>query len=212
MSRTIERDGARRRSPIQNRGERRVERILNAAAALLAEVGYDALTLTDVAERSGSAIGSLYHFFSNKDQLVDALVERIAVRLRALPAFVLKPSLVELPIESFVHGLIEPLAAFAGEHPELPELMGRVIERNASLDSEIVERLDSLIRTRATRLATGERQLVVRITIEVVRAGIRLLARSPKSSRKAVIAELETVLASYLRSRIDDAATANPKS
>jgi len=57
MSRTIERDGARRRSPIQNRGERRVERILNAAAALLAEVGYDALTLTDVAERSGSAIG-----------------------------------------------------------------------------------------------------------------------------------------------------------
>ena len=54
-----------RRTPTQARGERRVNAVLDATAELLVERGYDALTLTEVAERSGSAIGSLYHYFSN---------------------------------------------------------------------------------------------------------------------------------------------------
>jgi len=45
-----------------------------------------------VAARSGSSIGSLYRFFSNKEQLVDAIADQIAQRYRALPTSVLNAS------------------------------------------------------------------------------------------------------------------------
>ncbi len=194
------RSSPQRRTPVQARSERRVGALLEAAAELLAEVGYDALTLTDVAERSGSGIGSLYHFFSNKEQLVDALVERVANSLRELPGLVFKPSRAGLPIELFVGGLTDTLAAFAERHPELPELMGRVIKLNPSIDNEIMQRLDAIMSERAPKLATSERLVVVRLTMEIVRSGVRLLAGSPKRTRPAVIRELKSVLTMYLGS------------
>ena len=37
------------------------------------EKGYDAATMTEIAARSGTAIGSLYRFFPSKESLSDAL-------------------------------------------------------------------------------------------------------------------------------------------
>ncbi|MCP2254353.1 transcriptional regulator, TetR family [Prauserella aidingensis] len=65
-----------RRKPVQERSAKRVERMLDAAAELLAEVGYDALTTTLVAKRSGVAVGSLYQFFPDKRAIVQALTHR----------------------------------------------------------------------------------------------------------------------------------------
>jgi AcrR family transcriptional regulator len=191
-----------RRKPSQTRGERRVEAIVDAAAALLAEVGYEALTLTDVAERSGSAIGSLYQYFSNKDQLVDAVADRIVARYRALPAVVLDVSLANVSVETFVSSLIEPLAAVAIDCPAVAEVMDRIVARTPSLDSEVAARLEAILVARELALSAAERRLVVRVTMATVRTGMRLIARAPKTSRRAVIAELNTLLASYLRARI----------
>ncbi len=191
-----------RRKPSQTRGERRVEAIVDAAAALLAEVGYEALTLTDVAERSGSAIGSLYQYFSNKEQLVDAVADRIVARYRALPAAVLDASLANVSVENFVSSLIEPLAALAIDSPAVAEVMDRIVARTPSLDSEVAARLEAILVARDLALPAAERRLVVRITMETLRTGMRLIARSPKAGRRAVIAELNTLLASYLRARI----------
>lgn len=65
-----------RRKPVQERSAKRVERMLDAAAELLAEQGYDALTTTLVAKRSGVAVGSLYQFFPDKRAIVQALTHR----------------------------------------------------------------------------------------------------------------------------------------
>ncbi|TKB29290.1 MAG: helix-turn-helix transcriptional regulator, partial [Mesorhizobium sp.] len=49
-----------RRAPTQQRSRERVERMLAAAAALIAEQGSDAMRMGEVAERAGVSIGSLY--------------------------------------------------------------------------------------------------------------------------------------------------------
>jgi AcrR family transcriptional regulator len=54
------------------------ERLLDAAAACLHEKGADALTTREVLERAGLSAGTLYHYFSGKDDLVVALAERLA--------------------------------------------------------------------------------------------------------------------------------------
>ena len=74
---------ARARVPIRARGHARVAAILDAGAALFAEKGFDAATMTEIAARSRTAIGSLYRFFPTKMALADALLARYAETLSA---------------------------------------------------------------------------------------------------------------------------------
>ena len=53
-------------------------RLLDAAYECLEEKGLDGMTTRDVLERAGMSAGTLYHYFSGKDDLVIALAERIA--------------------------------------------------------------------------------------------------------------------------------------
>lgn len=57
---------AARKTPVQERSRRTVDEILGAAARILVEDGYSALTTNDVAAAAGVSIGSLYQYFPNK--------------------------------------------------------------------------------------------------------------------------------------------------
>jgi AcrR family transcriptional regulator len=70
-------------APKRERGRLRVDAIMQAGAALFAQKGFDAATMTEIAASSGTAIGSLYRFFPTKETLADALVLRYGERLFA---------------------------------------------------------------------------------------------------------------------------------
>nr|WP_245930148.1 TetR/AcrR family transcriptional regulator [Allonocardiopsis opalescens] len=78
-----------RRRPTQRRSAARVERMLDACAELLEEVGYEELSTTRIARRADVAIGSVYQFFPDKRAIAQALSlrylavfsERISARL-----------------------------------------------------------------------------------------------------------------------------------
>src|SRR6266403_2271293 len=78
------------RAPKRERGKQRVAELLQAAAAVFAEKGYEAATMTEIAARAGAPIGSLYQFFPAKEALADTLVQNyaalLAADLRALAA------------------------------------------------------------------------------------------------------------------------------
>lgn len=65
-----------RRAPVQERSAARVQRMLDACAEIVEEVGYEGLTTTLLAERAGVAIGSVYQFFPDKRAVVQALTQR----------------------------------------------------------------------------------------------------------------------------------------
>jgi AcrR family transcriptional regulator len=67
----------------------RKERLINAATALAAEGGYDAVQMRDVAARAEVALGTLYRHYSSKDQLLLAAL--------ALQASTLRERLVQRP-------------------------------------------------------------------------------------------------------------------
>lgn len=70
-----------RREPTQERSRRTVRQILEAAEQLVAEQGIDAVTTRAIAERAGVAVPSLYRFFADRDDILDALVEQMLVEL-----------------------------------------------------------------------------------------------------------------------------------
>jgi AcrR family transcriptional regulator len=65
-----------RRAPKQKRAQDRIERVLDAADELLARDGAEAFSTVGVAELAGISIGSLYHWFGDKEAIVEALAMR----------------------------------------------------------------------------------------------------------------------------------------
>ena len=59
-------------SPRSTGQEKRREQVLAAAMLLGAEGGYDAVQMRGVADRSGVALGTIYRYFSSKDDLLIA--------------------------------------------------------------------------------------------------------------------------------------------
>jgi AcrR family transcriptional regulator len=68
------------RAPQRQRGRLRVAAILEAGAAAFREKGYDAVTMTEIAARSGTTFGSLYRFFPSKEALANALLAQYGER------------------------------------------------------------------------------------------------------------------------------------
>jgi AcrR family transcriptional regulator len=75
-------------SRVQRKRGRRMQEIVAVAAELFGERGYDAVSLDDVAERLDVTKGSLYHYFSGKEELGSAAIETLGTawtdRLAAL--------------------------------------------------------------------------------------------------------------------------------
>ncbi|RUT27227.1 TetR/AcrR family transcriptional regulator [Asaia sp. W19] len=63
-------------APKRQRGRERVALILDAASSLFAEKGVEGATMTEIAARSGTAIGSLYRFFPTRESIAITLLER----------------------------------------------------------------------------------------------------------------------------------------
>src|SRR6202020_3585534 len=81
MSSTLSRSA--RVVPPQERSSRRLASFLDAAAELFVEVGYEATTMTAIAERSGSSIGALYNYFPDKQAIAHTLVIQYGQELEA---------------------------------------------------------------------------------------------------------------------------------
>jgi AcrR family transcriptional regulator len=63
-----------RRNATQARSRATVERILASAAQLIAERGADTVTMTEIAQGAGVVIGTLYQYFSDKSEIMRALL------------------------------------------------------------------------------------------------------------------------------------------
>jgi len=66
----------RTRKPTQARSRATVEAIVEASARIVVQDGYAALSTNRIAEVAGVSVGTLYQYFRNKEEVVQALVER----------------------------------------------------------------------------------------------------------------------------------------
>jgi AcrR family transcriptional regulator len=99
-------------APQRANGKLRVAAILEAAADVIADKGYEGATMAEIAARSGTKIGSLYRFFPNKESLADTIVvsarenldavfDRFDAGVKALSIRALADGLMALILELF---------------------------------------------------------------------------------------------------------------
>ncbi|GAA3367201.1 hypothetical protein GCM10020367_68370 [Streptomyces sannanensis] len=197
------RDAALRRRPVQRRSTERVERIIDACAELLDEVGYVALTTKEVARRARVPIGTLYQFFSGRDALLSALalrnLERYTDRLARRMAAEAPGStagVVDLAVEEFVamrrsvpgFGVVD-FGAVGREDT------GQLLDAGADDNTAVADRLWAL-----TRDALGPHitPVAVRVALESAEAVLGLAFRHDADGDPALIAECKRLLRAYL--------------
>jgi AcrR family transcriptional regulator len=105
------------------------DRILEAASALMADEGVDALRLEHVARRAGCSRSSLYRYFDTKDALIIAVlrqrVDQMAARIRILLADTKHPAdkIVQGVVRAVELALSDPQFSVLFSAPNSPTVM-----------------------------------------------------------------------------------------
>jgi len=69
------------RPALRERYDRKQAEVLQAAAKLFAERGYESTSMADLTEATGLAAGGLYHYFDGKEQLLISVCDELLVPL-----------------------------------------------------------------------------------------------------------------------------------
>jgi AcrR family transcriptional regulator len=202
-----------RRAPAQRRSAERFDRILDAAAVLLDERGYEQLSTREVAARAGVPIGSVYRFFSNKRALVEALADRnleeyaIRVRRRVAedaaadvaaargPAFPAWSAAVSVVVDEYV-AMLRAVPGFArvsfagpAAGPDLNDRANRTV----------AARLGALLAAPLGLDPADERlRVAFAVGVEAADALLKLAFRADPAGDPVIVAETKLLLLAYL--------------
>lgn len=193
-----------RRVPRQMRGQQRVESILEAAAQIFAEAGYEAATTNAIAARAGIPIGSVYQFFPNKTALLHALALRYLDGLRQLYAENLSEQAAQEPVETTLGRFVDAFIAFQQQNVGFGAVFGgaplsdEVASATADLMHELIARVDVLLQAYAPELSATQRPLHTTIMVYLVKGLMPLLAQADRAMHAAAAAEFKIALLAYL--------------
>jgi AcrR family transcriptional regulator len=188
---------AARRAPVQRRSALRVEAMLDAAAALLDDVGHEGLTTSGIARRAGVSVGSLYQFFPDKHAVVEALARRSFERFSALLA-----GAAGSGWEQTVDAVIDAYVAFSRTEPGF-----RVLSFGGPVSTHVLDPQDdnNAVVARALGALFDDVDLsedTRRLAVEVGDAILALAFRRDPDGDPGLVAEAKTAVKAYLAAKI----------
>jgi AcrR family transcriptional regulator len=197
-----------RRAPRQARSRDRVERILDAAAAIVDEVGIEDVTTNGVAERAGVPVGTLYQFFPNRDAVLRALLERQLLALDARFGPLITGADPRAPLPPMIDAVVDALSRAYLEIPALaalvqalrgdPRYMALADANNRAVAGWIAQ----VVQRRVPELERGRARAIATATVEaadgVLMAWLREARAGRRAAARALLDELRVLVAAYL--------------
>jgi AcrR family transcriptional regulator len=191
------------RVPKRARGIQRVAELLQAAAGVFAEKGYEAATMTEIAARAGAPIGSLYQFFPVKEALADALVRNYAAMLVAdLQELEARPG---IDIKTLVEGLFGVLRGHPRERgAALPLIEARMDERarRTAFRSMLRKHIAAILRAHAPAMPADAARNIAVVVLQLMKAANMLSDEEGLPGRAAGLRELQALAVHYLELRL----------
>jgi AcrR family transcriptional regulator len=190
----------------QARGVRRAAQLLDAAAVVFAEVGYESATTNAIAARAGASPGTLYQFFANKEALAQGLAERYLEQMNAIFGFVHAPAACDLPLDVVLDRTVDPLIAFNDANPGFKALFGgpaapeQLLTSALRLHEAVLDHMDALIACRDPLLTTTQRRHRAVVAIQIIKGMLPTIQLTSGDEREALTVELKRALSSYLGS------------
>jgi AcrR family transcriptional regulator len=199
-------DQPTKRLPKQARAKARVEAILEAASHLLEKSGRGEITTTAIARAANIPVGSLYQYFTDKndilEQLYDTAYHEVEAQVEAEQAN-LDPG---LGFEAIAHALLQRLWQAARAHGTFKALT-RWANREHSFtevatdtDRRLTHTIERILALTGPSSIPAERyEAVTRTTVSVVSVLVDCaIEENDEAKAQALINELTTLLTRYL--------------
>lgn len=190
---------ARATEPKRERGRQRAAAIMDAAVAVFSEKGYDAATMTEIAARSATAIGSLYRFFPTKEALAEALLQRYAQQASNGLAD-LQQQVPEMTLEAVADALVDFVLLLQSQRSYASALIDA-----RSGGSEQRQRFREVMRAGVAGILGGAiaglkpaRAKVMAVVLIHMLKGVTGAANEEPAARAMLLAELRELVRLYL--------------
>src|SRR3984957_7466921 len=194
----------RARPPKRARGKQRVAALLQAAAAVFAEKGYEAATMTEIAARAGAPIGSLYQFFPVKEALADTLVQDYAAMLAA-DLTALEARAAGIDAKTLVEGLFDLLRAHPRERAAaLPLAEARMDERTrrTTFRHMLRRQIAAILRARSRTLSAAGARGTALVLLQLMKAASSLSDEEGLAGRAQGLAEIQQLAVQFVEQRL----------
>lgn len=172
-----------RKEPKQERSRRTVEAVLEAAAQVLVEEGYDRASTNRIAKVAGVSVGSLYQYFPSKEALVIALCRRHSDEMLSL----LEDCVTRLwdePLEVAVRTYVQ---SWLAAHRLDPELHRAIVQQALHLGLEHIRQIQE--RAAVVVRAYLERHRAVLVPKDLDMAAYLLVNCVESCTHAAILAE-----------------------
>ena len=132
----------RRKAPQQARSREMVAKIVATTVVLLHKHAPEEITTNLIAEKAGISKGSIYQYFANKEQMINAAIEQLAAEQAPMIEDMLRANTLDRPesaMESSIDILIDytianrRLIRYLAERPEHMRTLENVSGLNATL-------------------------------------------------------------------------------
>jgi AcrR family transcriptional regulator len=188
------------RTPKLRRGKARVAALMEAAAAVFAEKGYDGATMTEIAAKAGAAIGSLYQFFPTKELLATALHDE---QLGALSQMfeAMRDGPAATTAAEAADRLFGGLSEFLVHHPAFVALAERraVDKTRKRVTRTLMQHQIAALLTRASpALPPGRSEVMAMVILQLLKATVAISGSDDARTRDAALAELRQMLRTHL--------------
>jgi AcrR family transcriptional regulator len=191
--------------PIQRRarGLQRIAAILDASEIIFAQVGYDEATTHQIAAQAAISPGSLYQFFSNKEEIARALAIRYSEELQRLYSTFFSVEAAAFPFPQWLDQIVDGLIAFHLAHPAFHTLFDAppslaVAGLTQHLPMELQTRFEMGFQVRAPHLSPTQRRLSATMSVQLFRSVPRLVLQVEEAEQKLLVSELKNLLRRYL--------------
>ena len=197
------------RPPKRQRGRLRVAAILGAGREVFREKGYDATTMTEIAARSGTAIGSLYRFFPSKESLADALLQDYAQQMvvglasLAAPAGAAathSPAAAATP-ESVANSLVDLMLTLQQERGValvLLEAQGGNADLRLRYRKAMRHGVGQIVKKLAPQLPRARAEAMATVVVHILKAVARTTEEEDPATCRSVLTEIRELLRLYL--------------
>jgi AcrR family transcriptional regulator len=190
--------------PQRSNGRERVALILQAAAEVIHERGYEAATMKEFAERSGTKVGSLYRFFPTKELVADALISFYGESSEAQwQAIIAKAPAVAT--EQLADLLLNAYVQARKTHKALPALLETRSDgskRREEFRARNLERIAQALKAHAPHLKRSDAKTIAVIMLYNMRTMMALTFDPAAPRAPGAINELRTSVQIYLSSRL----------
>ncbi|NER93761.1 MAG: TetR/AcrR family transcriptional regulator [Symploca sp. SIO1B1] len=200
-----------RRQPKQQRGQARIDKILDAAAAVFDEVGYEAATTHLIAAKAGTAIGSLYQFFPNKAAIFNAMELRHIEVVKVMWSQVNTLEIIQLPFRQMIQTIVTAIAQLFEQPVSRVVFVQFFSSRemfqsiDESMTQEAINFMASILKQRNPALSEAQSNLLAEVCVHSTNAVMLAALRSREQQHtQQLIGQIEQLLVSYLEPHMGD--------